>query len=440
MNRDEIVRRDKAHVWHPYTPLDAWAATDPIVVARAEGARLFDADGRSYLDGNASWWTAALGHNHPRLLRALREQSERFAHVALAGITHEPAAALAAELLAIAPAGLTHVFYTDNGSTAIEASIKACVQSFAQSGRPEKNRFVALQGAFHGDTVGAASLGGVEVFRRPFGAVLFDVVHVPSPAPGDDAGRAYLEAFERLHAIVERDADTIAAIYVEPVVQGAAGMRVYDPTYLQSLRALCDRRDVLLVFDEVFTGYGRTGPMWAGARAGVAPDVMCVGKGFCPILPMGAMLCGERVLRGFGGGRERAFLYGHTFCGNPLGAAVAHEVLAVYRDEDVLGQVARKSKAIERAFARLADVPGVARVRSIGMIGAADLEPAGGSAAGYLGGLGWQVWEAARARGAYLRPLGDTVYVTPPLTIPDDDLDRLLAILDDSVRGTMAGR
>jgi adenosylmethionine-8-amino-7-oxononanoate aminotransferase len=449
VTRDEIVRRDKAHVWHPYTPMDAWAAGDPIVVARAEGARLYDPDGRSYLDGNASWWTAALGHGHPRILRALREQAERFAHVALAGITHEPAAALASELVAIAPVGLNHVFYTDNGSTAVEAAIKACVQSWAQSstraGR-RKSRFVALEGAFHGDTVGAASLGGVEIFRRPFGAVLFDVLRVPSPTPTTGEARGaqdsdpFLRAFDALRALLEKDADDIAAVFIEPVVQGAAGMRTYDPTYLHALRGLCDRHDVLLVFDEVFTGYGRTGPMWAAVRAGVAPDVMCIGKAFCPVLPMGAMLASDRIEVAFRGARDRAFLYGHTFCGNPLGAAVAREVLAVYRDEDVLGQVARKAPVIERAFERIAQIPGVARARSMGMIGAADLSRGPGEPGGYLGEKGWKVWDAARARGAYLRPLGDTVYVTPPLTIPDADLDQLLAILEDSVRVTMLGR
>lgn len=435
MTRDDIVRRDKAHVWHPYTPMDAWATGDPLVVARAKGARLFDADGRAYLDGNASWWTAALGHGHPRLLRALREQSERFAHVALAGIAHEPSAALASELVAIAPAGLKHVFYTDDGSTAVEAAIKACVQAWAQLGAPKKRRFVALDGAFHGDSVGAASLGGVEVFRRPFGAVLFDVVRAASPAPGETDDRAYLGAFERLREIVDEQSDELCAVVVEPVVQGAAGMRVYNPEYLRKLRALCDERDVWLVFDEVFTGYGRTGPMWAAEHAGVAPDVMCIGKALCPLLPMGAMLASDRVFDAFRGDRARAFLYGHTFCGNPLGTAVAREVLAVYRDENVLAEAARKAPIVARAFERIARIPGVARVRSLGMIGAADLS----AGAGYLGGLGWKVWDAARERGAYLRPLGDTVYTTPPLTISDADLGELLSILEESVRVTMRG-
>ena len=416
-------------MWHPYTDIDAWETRgEPIVVARAQGARLFDVDGRSYLDGNATWWVAGLGHGHPRLLRVLREQSETLAHVALAGITHEPAAALAAELCAVAPPGLTHVFYTDNGSTAVEAAVKIAVQSQRQRGREQRTRFVALDGAFHGDTVGAASLGGVEIFRRPFAGVLFDCVHAPVPEEGGHA-----RAFEAISAILAKDGDRTAAVVVEPVVQGAAGMRVYDAGYLRELRALCDRHGTLLVFDEVFSGYGRTGPMWASSLAGVSPDILCVGKTFAGgILPMGATLVTDAVYDAFRGGKERSFYYGHTFCGHPLGAALAREVLAIFRDEDVLGQVARKEPLIRQAFQRIAELPGVARVRSIGMIGAADL---GG--AGYLGGLGWQVYEEAKKRGAYLRPLGDTVYVSPPLTIDEADLASLLRILEESVRAVV---
>ena len=426
MDRATLVDLDRRFVWHPYTDIDAWETRgDPIVVARAQGARLFDVDGRSYLDGNASWWVAGLGHGHPRLLRVLREQSETLTHVALAGITHEPAAALAAELCAVAPRGLSHVFYTDNGSTAVEAAVKIAVQSQRQRGHEQRTRFVALDGAFHGDTVGAASLGGVEIFRRPFAGVLFDCVHAPVP---DEGGHA--RAFEAISALLAKDGDRTAAVVVEPVVQGAAGMRIYDAGYLRELRALCDRHGVLLVFDEVFSGYGRTGPMWASSLAGVSPDILCVGKTFAGgILPMGATLVTDAVYDAFRGGKERSFYYGHTFCGHPLGAALAREVLAIFRDEDVLGQVARKQPLIHQAFQRLAEVPGVARVRSIGMIGAADL---GG--AGYLGGLGWQVYEEAKKRGAYLRPLGDTVYVSPPLTIDEAELVELLQILEDSVR------
>jgi adenosylmethionine-8-amino-7-oxononanoate aminotransferase len=432
MDRDAIVRRDKQFVWHPYTAMDDYVArVDPIVVARAKGAWLEDVDGRRYLDGNSSWWVAALGHGHPRLLRVLAEQASTLAHCALAGIAHEPAALLAEELCAIAPRGLSHVFYTDNGSTAIEAAVKMAVQSWRQRGAPAKTRFLALDGAFHGDTIGAASLGGVEVFRRPFANVLFECAHAPFP----DAD-GYAKAFDAMATLLAGGHDTIAGVVVESIVQGAAGMRIYDPAYLRELRALCDRYDVLLIVDEVFAGYGRTGPMWACEHAGVSPDLMCIGKSFASLLPMGATLASDRVFDAFKGGRENAFYYGHTFCGHPLGAALAREVLAIYRDEAVLAGVARKAPRIEAAFARIAEIAGVDRVRSIGMIGAADLAPSPG-AGGYLGNAGWRVYDEARARGAYLRPLGDTVYVAPPLTIADDELETLLSILEESVRAAL---
>jgi adenosylmethionine---8-amino-7-oxononanoate aminotransferase len=430
MDRASIVRLDRQHVWHPYTPMDAWQSADPIVVGRAQGAWLEDVDGRRYLDGNASWYMAALGHGHPRLLRALEKQARTLAHCSLGGIAHEPAARLAAELVAIAPedAGhrLTRVFFVDDGSTAVDAAIKMCVQGWRQLGAPKKTRFVALDGAYHGDTVGATSLGGVEVLRRPYAGVTFECVHAPVPAEG-----AYQQAFSAIARLVRDQANTIAAVFVEPIVQATAGMRVYDAAFLRELRELCDAHDVWLVADEVFTGYGRTGTMWACERAQVAPDILCVGKAFAALVPMGAVLVTERVLSAFRGERDRAFLHGHTFCGNPLGAALAREVLAIYRDEGIVDRAARLAPTITRAFERLAGLPGVERVRSMGMIGAADLSD---RREGYLGAVGWRVYDEARKRGAYLRPLGSTVYVCPPLTIEEADLDRLLAILEESVR------
>lgn len=425
-HRSEIVRLDRAHVWHPYTPADEWEASDPIVVARAEGAWLKDVDGRRYLDGNSSWYVATLGHGHPRLLRALETQARVLPHCALAGIAHEPAARLAEELVAIAPAGLSRVFFVDDGSGAVDAAVKMCVQSWRQLGASRKSRFVALDGAYHGDTVGATSLGGVDVFRRPFAGVTFDCVRAPFPQPG-----AYEHALETIARILQEGADDIAAVFVEPVCQGVAGMHIYDAALLRELRSLCDRHDVWLVADEVFTGFGRTGPMWACEHAGISPDLMCIGKALAAVVPMGAVLASDRVFDAFRGGRERAFLHGHTFSGNPIGAALAREVLAVYRDERVLEQVSRKAPVIERAFARVRELPGVRRVRTLGMIGAADLDADDGP--GYLSRVGWRVYEEARKRGAYLRPLGNTVYVCPPLTILDAELRSLLSILDESI-------
>jgi adenosylmethionine---8-amino-7-oxononanoate aminotransferase len=424
--RDAIVAADRAHVWHPYTSVDDWDRTDPIVVARAEGSSFWDVDGTRYLDGNSSWWVAALGHGHPRLLSVLRDQSAVLVHCALAGITHEPATRLAEELVAVAPRGLSRVFYTDNGSTSVEVAIKIALQAWNQRGAPKKTRFLALDGAFHGDTLGATSLGGVDVFKRAFANVLFDCVHAPFPEAS-----AYERAFDAIADLVRRERDTLAAVVVEPIVQGASGMRIYEPRFLSALRELTRDNGVLFIADEVFAGYGRTGEMWACDHAKVTPDIMCLGKAFCPLFPMGAALVTEDVFASFRGGKEHTLYYGHTFCGNPLGAAIAREVLAIYRDERILERVRKNAVRVTDAFARIATLPGVERVRSLGMIGAADLREAG--AGGYLGDAGWRVYEAAKKRGAYLRPLGDTVYVCPPLTIGDDDLTSLLAILEESV-------
>ncbi len=433
VDRRRVVALDKQRVWHPYTEMGRYRAeVDPLVIVEASGSRLRDADGREYLDANASWWTCALGHNHPRLVAALKRQAEVLSHTALAGIAHENASELAEALCAAAPDTLEHVFFSDNGSTAVEVAMKLALQYWAQNGRPERTRFVSLEEAFHGETVGVTALGGVEVFRAPFAPVLLDCAHLPSPG---DPEVSVERAVEALAAELDARADTVAAVVLEPMVQGAAGMRTYDAEYLRRARQLCDRHDTFLVCDEVFSGYGRTGPMWASQHAGVTPDVMCTAKGFTGgMLPMAATLATERIFEGFLGAPERAFYYGHTFCGNPLGAAVAREVLRVYEEERIVERAKPKAEAIAEAFAAMQEHPGVARTRSLGMIGALELAGEGG----YLADAGWRVYAEARKRGAYLRPLGNVVYVTPSLTIPGDDLDSLLAIVRDSVEAVTA--
>jgi adenosylmethionine-8-amino-7-oxononanoate aminotransferase len=424
--RQQIVELDKRYVWHPYTAMGAYLSdVDPLVVAHAAGVRLYDADGRSYLDGNASWWTAVLGHRHPRLLRALSAQAKVLAHTSLAGVTHEPAARLAEELIGLAPRGLSRVFYSDDGSTAIEVAIKLALQYWAQNGRPRRRRFVALDGAFHGETLGAAALGGVEVFKKPFASVLMECIHVPPISDGHE------RAFGTLEKLLEDGQDEIAAVVLEPLLQGAAGMRIYDTELLRQARDLTERHDVFLVLDEVFTGYGRTGRMWASDHVGIAPDLLCTAKGFTGgMLPMAATLATERIFEGFLGEPERAFHYGHTFCGNPLGAAVAREVLAVYREEEIVENTRDKARTIAEAFAAMGSLPGVVETRSFGMMGALEL----GGARGYHERAGWRVYSEALRRGASLRPLGNVVYVTPALNIADTDLAELLAIVAESVK------
>jgi adenosylmethionine-8-amino-7-oxononanoate aminotransferase len=431
-DRRRIVQLDKSRVWHPYTEMSRYRAdVEPLVVAEARGSRLVDADGKTYLDGNGSWWTCALGHNHPRLVAALKQQAEQLCHTALAGIAHENASELAEALVSVAPDGLEHVFFSDNGSTSVEVAMKLALQYWAQNGRPQRTRFAALSDAFHGETLGVTALGGVEVFRAPFDPVLLECAHLPSPG---DPEVSLERALDALETTVREGADSLAAIVLEPMVQGAAGMRIYDAAYLRRARELCDRHDVFLVADEVFAGYGRTGTRWACDHAGIAPDVLCTAKGFTGgMLPMAATLASERIFQGFLGDAERAFYYGHTFCGNPLGAAVAREVLRVYDEEHILERAKPKAARISEAFAAMGKLPGVVRTRALGMIGALDLE--GG--AGYLADAGWRVYAEARERGAYLRPLGNVVYVTPSLNIPDEDLDALLAIARESVEAVV---
>lgn len=437
-SRDEILALDRAFVWHPYTPAHD-DSSPPLVVARAEGPHFWDIDGSRYIDGNSSWWVATLGHRHPRLLRALEEQARSLTHIALGGLTHEPAALLAKELVATMPGHddpslasdrrLRRVFYSDDGSTSVEVAIKLCAQHCAQNGRAHRRRFIALSGGFHGETVGATSIGGIEAFRSVYGPLLFDVLRAPSPSEPDGWQRSFAAIDEALSS--EGD---IVAVVVEPLVQGADGMRLYPPEFLRALRDCCDRADVFLIADEVFTGLGRTGTFWACEQAGIVPDVLCSAKGLSGALfPFAATVANDRVYDGFRGGRERAFLYGHSYCGNPLGCAVAREVLAVYRDERVLENVQSNAPVIERAFAAMQErFPSLRRARALGAIGAIDLGDTG-----YLADAGWRVYAEARARGAYVRPLGDTVYVAPPLTIDRQTLDELLRIVEESIAAVL---
>ncbi len=429
--RQTLEALDKRYLWHPYTEMGNWIENGkPLVIQRSERSRLYDFDGRSYIDGNASWWTSLLGHNHPRLVAALTRQAGELSHCSLAGITHEPAARLAAELVSVAPANLTRAFFSDDGSTSVEVAVKLCVQYWQQSSFPNRYRFVALEGAYHGDTLAPTSLGGVREFRSPFERIVMEVVHVP-PAIG-----GYEQAFEHVRELLLRESDSIAAVVVEPMVQGSAGMRMYAAEYLSNLRALTEELGILFVADEVFTGYGRTGPFWACEHANVQPDILCTAKGFCGgMLPMAATLVSENVFQAFVGDKSRAFYYGHTFCGNPLGAAVAREVLAIYRDEAIVERAAAKSKKIATAFAEFGQRKYARSSRSLGMIGAVELA----DTSGYFSDSGWRVYDEALRRGAYIRPLGNVVYITPALNIPDADLDELLAIVGDSMDAALGG-
>ncbi len=423
-SRDALVALDRKHVWRPFASTEDHEHKDPLVVTHAEGARLTDMGGRTYLDATGSWWCTHLGHANPRLIAALHRQAESLPHCALAGIAHQPAAELADALVKVAPkaegdARLERVFFVDNGSTAMEVALKLAFQYWQQNGQPKRQRFLALPGGYHGDTIGAMSVGALDEVGAVFAPLLFatnDAEPIVDPA-------GWEAVFDGLVRELEQHGDEIAGVVVEPIVQGASGMRMYPDAQLARLRDACDRADTFLIADEVFTGLGRTGPMWACDRAGIAPDLLAVAKGLSGgLIPFGVTLASKRIHDGFRGDTRRAFLHGHTFCGNPLGAAVALEVLRIFEEDDVIARAEPKAKRMADAFARMGELPGTKHARSLGMVGAIDV-----GEGGYHGKVGWAVQEAARERGVWLRPLGNVVYAVPPLNIADDDLDALLA-------------
>lgn len=344
-------------------------------------------------------------------------------HCTFAAATHEPAARLAAELLEVAPEGLSRVFFSDNGSTSVEVALKIAFQYWQQNEQPKRKRFVSLPGAYHGDTLGAMSAGAVDEFSAVFRPLMFDVARPEEPVEHD-----WTPVFEALFSTLAKEGDAVAAVIVEPIVQGAAGMRMYPPELLAELRRKVDGAGSLLIADEVFTGFGRTGPMWACEHAGVTPDLLCTAKGLSGgMLPFAATLATERVYDGFRGDKSRALMHGHTFCGNPLGAAVAREVLAIYTEEAVLASATRKAAKVQAAFEAMTDIAGVTHPRALGMCAAFDV-----GATGYMGKVGWKISDVALGLGAHLRPLGNTVYIVPPLNIEDEDLDQLLQIVRTS--------
>jgi adenosylmethionine---8-amino-7-oxononanoate aminotransferase len=419
---------DRRHVWHPFTQQLGWCDEEPpLVIDRGHGTNLYDVDGNAYIDGVSSLWCNVHGHRHPAIDGAIRAQLDRVAHSTMLGLTHEPAVELARKLLAVAPRGLTRVFYSESGATAVEIALKMAFQFWAQRGEGERSRFICLENAYHGDTLGAVSVGGIDLFHSTYRPLLFDSLK----ARAGDAGH--------LEELLEVHGSQTAAVIIEPLVQGAAGMLLQPDGYVRSVRELCDAYDVLLICDEVATGFGRTGRMFACDHDDVSPDLMCVGKGLTGgYLPLAATLATERVYDAFLGEFEqfKTFFHGHTYTGNPLAAAAAIASLELFGRERVLEALHSKIELMSRLLAeRIAILPGVAAVRQRGfMVGIELIEQPVADRIGHV------VTLAARRRGAIIRPLGDVVILMPPLAISEADLRRLVAITAASIAEATSGR
>jgi adenosylmethionine---8-amino-7-oxononanoate aminotransferase len=412
---EELQRLDARHVWHPYAPTPP--GSPPYLVDSARGTRLQLADGRQLVDGMSSWWAAIHGYRHPALDAALADQLGRMAHVMLGGLTHEPAVRLAERLVAITPAGLDHVFFCDSGSVAVEVAVKMAFQYWQAIGRPAKSRLLAVRGGYHGDTFMAMSVcdpvGGM---HHLFSGVLPSQVFAHRPPPGVDSpvDEAWVADAELL---VKRHADELAALIVEPVVQGAGGMHIYNPRYVKVLHDLCQRHDVLLLLDEIATGFGRTGSLFAADLADVQPDLLCVGKALTGgYLPMAATLCTSRIADAISNGPGGALMHGPTFMGNAAAAAVACASIDLLLGRNWRGEVKRIQTGLREGLVGLAGQPGVADVRVLGAIGVVQLDRSVDIA---------RATAAAVGKGVWLRPFRDLVYTMPPYICPDEDIARI---------------
>jgi adenosylmethionine-8-amino-7-oxononanoate aminotransferase len=417
---------DRDHLWHPFTQQQAWREEEPLMIERAEGSYLIDEEGRRYLDGVSSLWCNVHGHRHAGIDAAISKQLEKVAHSTMLGLSHPGAADLASRLVDLAPEGLSRVFYSESGSTAVEIALKMAFQYQQQRGGQHTRRasFVHLRDSYHGDTIGSVSVGGIDLFHSAYRPLLFST---HAAEPGDAAD---LERILNLHE------EEIAAVIVEPLVQGAAGMLTHPAGYLRAVRELCDRYGVLLICDEVATGFGRTGTMFACEQEGVSPDLLCLAKGLTGgYLPLAATLATERIYEGFLGAYEdwRTFFHGHTYTGNPLACAAALANLDVFEEERTIERLQPKIALLQDLLNEVGAMPEVAEIRSCGFMVGIDLgehDPALR--------LGHQVTLEARNRGAIIRPLGDVVILMPPLAISETELRSLVEITAASIEAAAA--
>ncbi|MDQ3038185.1 MAG: adenosylmethionine--8-amino-7-oxononanoate transaminase [Pseudomonadota bacterium] len=450
---DDWRERDLSVVWHPCTQMREHPHTLPLVpIERGEGAWLIDRDGRRYLDAVSSWWTNLFGHAEPRIARAIARQATQLEHVMLAGFSHAPAVELAEQLLSLAPtqeghAPLAKVFYADNGSAGVEVALKMAFHWFHNRGETKRTKFVALENGYHGETIGALSVGDIPLYRRVYAPLLCEAMFARSPdaylaGPGDTAADCALRAATQLEALLQQHAGEVCALILEPLVQCAGGMRMHDPVYLRRARVLCDAHGIFLIADEIAVGFGRTGTLFACEQAGVQPDLLCLSKGLTGgFLPLAAVLATQAIYDGFlDDSRERAFLHSHSYTGNPLACAAALASLAIFREDDVLVRNHATAARMKQLAAPLASLPHVAQVRQTGMIVAIELARDGDRHTPFesVRRIGLRAYRAALERGVVLRPLGDTLYWMPPYCVDEAQLQLLARVTLDAIEEATA--
>ena len=441
----ELQDIDRRYIWHPFTQMKEWEECEPVVIVRGDGCWLIDSDGNRFLDGVASLWTNVHGHNVPEINGAVKAQLDRIEHSTLLGLTNDKAVLLAKRLVEIAPPGLSKVFYSDNGSTAVEIGLKMAFQYWQHKGKPEKSRFISFKHSYHGDTVGAVSVGGVDIFHAVFRPLLFPTIQAPSPycyrcefASCRDHRHCERECLQELERLMAAHSDETAGLVIEPLVQGAGGMIVQPPGYVRAVRELCDRYNILMIADEVATGFGRTGTMFACQQDSVTPDIMALSKGITGgYMPLAATLATQEIYDAFLGeySELKTFFHGHTFTGNPLGCAAALASLELFEKNRLLELLPQKIGYLGNKLQELLELDRVGDVRQVGMVCAVELvrDKASREPYGWEERMGVKVCLEARKHGLFLRPLGNVIVIFPPLAISMDELSILMGGVRESI-------
>ncbi|WP_247600269.1 adenosylmethionine--8-amino-7-oxononanoate transaminase [Priestia flexa] len=437
MNRIEnmnLVEKDLKYIWHPCSQMKDYEELKPIVIEKGEGVYLYDTEGNSYLDVVSSWWCNLLGHCNPIINDKIKDQLDRLEHVIFANFTHEPAIKLCESLMEIIPEGLSKFNFSDNGSAAVECALKMAFQYQYQTGHKEKTRFMCFTDGYHGETIGALSVGSLDLYAQIYNPMLMDTIRIEAPdcyrCPyGKTRDSCQVECFVQAEKAFEKHGHETCAMIVEPILQGAAGMRIYPPRYLQKLRALCDEYGVLLIADEIATGFGRTGKMFACDYAEITPDIMCISKGLTGgYMPMAITITSNQIYKAFYAEYKegKAFMHSHTYSGNPLACSAALAVVNILKHDKVLEKASVRAAYLNRRINEaLLDHPHVGEIRDIGLIHAVELvknkktkEPFSSEHR-----IGYQIYKAALKKGLILRPLGDVLYFNPPLTIDEEELE-----------------
>ncbi|AUG57655.1 Adenosylmethionine-8-amino-7-oxononanoate aminotransferase [Acetivibrio saccincola] len=439
-----LQEKDLKYIWHPCSQMKDYEEFPPIVIKRGEGAYLEDINGKRYLDAVSSWWVNLFGHSNKRINEALYRQANKLEHVIFANFSHEPAIELSERIVNILPEGLNKVFFGDNGSSAVEIALKLSFQYHQQTGKTKKVRFLALTDAYHGETIGALSVGGIDLYSKIYKPLLLDVIR----STGPDCYRCKFnkhrescsaECFTFIEEDVKKMHEEISAIIVEPLVQCAAGMKIYPPVYLKKLRALCDKYHINLIADEIAVGFGRTGKMFACEHAGISPDIICLSKGLTAgYMPLSLVVMTDEIYNAFYDDylKMKAFLHSHSYSGNPLGCAVAIESLNIFEDEKILEKNSQKQAYLKnKAEKELLNIPYVGEYRQMGMIGAIELvkdrktkEPFESEKR-----VGYNIYKKALKKGVILRPLGNIIYFMPPYVVENKDIDFIVRVCKESI-------